>query len=348
MSTEPIPMLDLFAGAGGLSLGLSRAGLTPIAASEMDADALGTYSSAHAKYASAVELETFAGDVAQHSFHRYKGEVEVVAGGPPCQPFSMGGSRRGVLDKRDGIPQFIRVIAEVNPTTFIMENVPGLARGSQLAVLKSVLAAFRELGYFTDWKILHAADFGVTQRRQRLVVVGSKTPGFQWPTPTHGLLTATPWVKSRTVLDASNPVGIVNNAKVTFARAPDLRPSPWDGHIWNGGGRPINPDGLVPTLLASMGGNKTPWLDGGHIVTEYHRDLMSGIAPRVGIVPGARRLTLAETALIQGFPEDMPWEGRSSSQYRQIGNAVPVLLAEAVGKAVVQHMSGSQLIPVLE
>ncbi|WP_336652125.1 MULTISPECIES: DNA cytosine methyltransferase [unclassified Leucobacter] len=341
MAKETLPMLDLFAGAGGLSLGLSRAGLTPIAASEMDQDALETYQNAHEQYVPDTSLELFEGDVGQHAFKHLKGNVAVVAGGPPCQPYSTGGARRGVLDERDGIPQFVRVVKEVNPDAFIMENVPGLAKGSQLPVLKGILAAFRDLGYLVDWKLIHAADYGVSQRRQRLVIVGSRRGGFEWPSPTHGALASKPWVQAKSLLDPNLPIGTPNTAKITYAKTPDLRPSPWDGHLWNGGGRPINPDGLAPTLIASMGGNKTPWLDGGDIVAKYHAHLMDGGAPRSGIVPGARRITVAEAALIQGFPADMPWSGRTSSQYRQIGNAVPVLLASAVGEAVVRHLSAA-------
>lgn len=341
MPLEVNPMLDLFAGAGGLSLGLSRAGFTPVAASEMDRDALETYQNAHRRYFPSVSLDTFEGDVAQHTFKRLRGSIAVVAGGPPCQPYSTGGARKGILDERDGIPHFIRAVKEVSPDAFVMENVPGLARGEQFAVLKNTLAAFEELGYFVDWRLLHAADFGVPQRRRRLLVVGTRTQGFEWPAPTHGTVAGRPWLQAKEFLDPNHPIGIPNTAKVTFAKTPDLRPSPWDGHLWNGGGRPVNPEGLAPTLIASMGGNKTPWLDGGNVVTEYHAHLMGGGAPRSGTVPGARRITVAEAALIQGFPRDMPWSGRSSSQYRQIGNAVPVLLASAVGEAVLRHLSSS-------
>jgi DNA (cytosine-5)-methyltransferase 1 len=146
------------------------------------------------------------------------------------------------------------------------------------------------------------------------------------------------WVKASDILDVASPIGDVNPAKVTYAKRPDLRPSPWDGHLWNGGGRPINPNGLVPTLLASMGGNKTPWLDGAGVVPAYHAHLVQGGTARSGVVAGARRLTIAETALVQGFPVDMPWAGRTSSQYRQIGNAVPVPLAHAVGNALAEHL----------
>ncbi len=341
MFATDIPTLDLFAGAGGLSQGLATAGLDIVGASEWDRDAMATYTAAHDRFFPDSSLQVFEGDIATHSFRSLRGSVAVVAGGPPCQPYSMGGHRRGILDERDGIPQFLRVVAEVEPQAFLMENVPGLAKGAQLPVLEQAIEQFRELGFHVNWKILRAADFGVSQRRQRLFVIGTRRPGFAWPTPTHGPDTAQAWVSASKLLDPANPMGELNRAIVTYAKSPDLRPSPWDGHLWNGGGRPINPDGLVPTLLASMGGNKTPWLDGGGVVPSYHAHLSAGGTPRSGVVPGARRITRQEAALVQGFPLDMPWQGRSSSQYRQIGNAVPVQLARAVGSAVVGALTGT-------
>ena len=330
----PLPFVDLFAGAGGLSLGLARAGLTPVAAAEMDDTALGTYLAAHAGHA----IQAYQGDIARHSFRGLRGQVAVVAGGPPCQPYSLGGLRRGVADERDGLPEFVRAVREIEPLAFLLENVPGLARGAQLARLRGILGELTDLGFHVEWRLLHAADYGVSQRRRRLVVVGSRSAGFTWPAPTHGPDAARPWVSAADLLDPAQPVGEPNETAVTYARNPDLRPSPWDGHLWNGGGRPINPAGQVPTLLASMGGNKTPWLDGAAVVPAYHAHLLAGGRPRAGVVPGARRITVEEAAIVQGFPTDMPWRGSRSARYRQVGNAVPVQLAAAVGQALAAHL----------
>lgn len=334
-----LPAIDLFAGAGGLSLGLSEAGFDTVAAAEMDADALGTYAAAHLRYSPGIPLTLLDGDIKKHSFRGFRGDVALVAGGPPCQPYSFGGLRRGSNDIRDGIPQFLRAVREIQPEAFLMENVPGLASASQRPLLNALLADLVGLGFDVDYRLLRVADFGVCQRRQRLVIVGSRAAGFNWPSPTHGDGAPLPWVKASTLVAADQPVGELNSSIVTYARNPDLRPSPWDGHLWNGGGRAINPEGLAPTLLASMGGNKTPWLDGGNVVEGYHRHLLSGGSPRSGIVEGARRITVQEASIIQTFPADMPWVGRSSSKYRQIGNAVPVSLARSLGRALVAALS---------
>nr|WP_269205279.1 DNA cytosine methyltransferase [Motilibacter aurantiacus] len=336
-----MPFVDLFAGAGGLSLGLSAAGLAPIAAAEMHGDALATYVAAHEKYEPGSALQVFEGDLARHPLRSLRGEVAVVAGGPPCQPYSTGGLRRGIGDARDGLPLFVRAVREARPEAFLLENVPGLASGAQRPRLDAVVGELTALGYRVDWRLLRAADFGVCQRRQRLLVVGTRRGRFAWPEPTHGPGRPLPYVRAGELLDPERPVGEPNPALVTYAKTPDLRPSPWDGHLWNGGGRPIDPDGLVPTLLASMGGNKTPWLDGGRVVPTYHAHLLAGGAPRSGRVDGARRITAEEAALVQGFPPDMPWVGPRSSRYRQVGNAVPVRLAEAVGLALRAQLTGT-------
>jgi DNA (cytosine-5)-methyltransferase 1 len=133
-------------------------------------------------------------------------------------------------------------------------------------------------------------------------------------------------------------LGRPNTAKITCALRPDLRPSPYDGHLFNGGGRPVDLGRPAPTLLASMGGNKTPWVDVFNIVPDYHARLMSGEPPRSGEVEGARRLTIAETALLQTFDKGMEFCGRPSSQYRQIGNGVPPLLAKKLGRALLTQL----------
>lgn len=334
LQSAPLPAIDVFAGAGGLSLGLVAAGFVPIVASEMEKDALGTYSAAHAKYLPGASLELLAGDIKDHDFRTFRGNVAIVAGGPPCQPYSLGGHRRGEDDTRDGIPEFVRVVREVQPDAFLMENVPGLASGAQKSRLQAILIELESLGYDVEWRLLRAADFGVSQLRKRLIIVGTRGGAFRWPSPSNGQDAPAPWIAAREVLDMGKVLGDANDSKVTFALRPDLRPSPWDGHLWNGGGRPINPDGLAPTLLATMGGNKTPWIDGLGIVPEYHAHLQSGGKPRVGVVPGARRITVLEAARVQTFPDDMPWVGSRSSRYRQIGNAVPVCLAKAIGDSM--------------
>ena len=320
----PVPVLDIFAGAGGLSIGLERAGFTVAAAAEWDKDACETYAGAHPA------ADLIEGDVAAMSFRPWRGQVEVLAGGPPCQPWSTGGKRLGPGDPRNGWPSFLRALREIGPRAFLAENVAGLAATSRRGHLHALLGELTGLGFGVAWAIVNAADYGVPQKRSRLLIVGIRGGRFDFPAPRFGPLAAQPWRRAGELLGAE-PVGTANPVTVTFARNPDLRPSPYDGHVYNGGGRPIDLDRPAPTLLASMGGNKTPWVDVAGVVPGYHAHLVAGGAPRAGHVPGARRITVEEAALLQSFPPGLRVAGKRSSRYRQVGNAVPPLLAQAIG-----------------
>jgi DNA (cytosine-5)-methyltransferase 1 len=321
--------IDLFAGAGGLSLGLEAAGFVPAAAVESVPDACATYRSNHP------EAKVFEADISTVDFKAMRGSFALVAGGPPCQPFSIGGKRLAAEDPRNGIPQFMRALAELRPKAFIMENVAGMAAGARQPYLLSVMSQMGRLGYSTTWRVLEAADYGVPQKRRRLFIVGTTTArGFSFPPPSHGKAAGRPYRPASSVIGHEAPAGTPNSAIVTYALHPSLRPSAYHGHLYNGGGRPIELAKPAPTMLASMGGNKTPWVDTLGIVPGYHAHLMAGGAPRDGLVPGARRITVEEAALLQSFADSAVFSGRRSSQYRQVGNAVPPQLAEQVGLAI--------------
>lgn len=319
--------LDIFAGAGGLSIGLEQAGFDIVAGAEWDSDACETFSKAHPT-ADVVE-----GDVNAIDFRRWRNDIDVLVGGPPCQPWSTGGKRLGSADPRDGWPAFLRALREVKPRAFIAENVAGFASGSGRTRFKALVDELTSLKFRVAAQVVNAADYGVPQKRQRLVIVGVRGSEFAFPTPKYGTRGRKAWRPAGSVIGAE-VLGSPNPAIVTYARCPDLRPNPYDGHVYNGGGRPIDLSRPAPTLLASMGGNKTPWVDTQGVVPEYHAHLLAGGAPRTGLVPGARRITLEEAALLQTFPTGMHFAGRRSSCYRQIGNAVPPLLAREIGAAL--------------
>lgn len=331
-TVEKVRALDIFAGAGGLSIGLEQAGFEIVAGAEWDPDACETFAKAHPS-ADVVE-----GDASAIDFRRWRGEVDVLVGGPPCQPWSTGGKRLGTDDPRDGWPAFLRALREIKPRAFIAENVAGFASGVRRHHFEALIGELAALRFRVSAEVLNAADYGVPQKRQRLLIVGVHTHGFRFPGPSFGPGRRQMWRAAETVISAE-PLGTPNPAIVTYARSPDLRPNPYDGHVYNGGGRPIDLKRPAPTLLASMGGNKTPWIDTKSIVPNYHAYLMAGGAPRTGRVPGARRITVEEAALIQTFPAGMHFAGRRSSCYRQIGNAVPPLLARAVGAALLECLT---------
>jgi DNA (cytosine-5)-methyltransferase 1 len=349
--TLNLTTVDLFAGAGGLSLGFAREHFEVVAAVEHDAGSAATYRASHG--AAGVKLHEQ--DICEVDFRQYRGQLDAVIGGPPCQPWSLGGLRRGQADPRDGIPQFARALHEASPRAFVLENVAGLAKGETrltfeliVHVLAGELPLAELLGnqvdegarldYDITWRVLQAADYGVPQNRQRLFIAGAREGvRFSWPAPTHGPGRRRPYVPAGSVIGAEGK-GEPNPSIVTYASNPSLRPDPYHGQVYNGGGRPIDLAKPAPTMLASMGGNKTPWVDTEAVVHQYHAQLMGGGQPRAGRVPGARRITVAEAAALQTFPSEAHFAGSRSSQYRQVGNAVPPLLAQAVARQLARAL----------
>jgi len=327
-----VTAVDLFSGPGGFTIGMKRAGVEIAAAVEYDRDAMGTYDQ-HTS-----EATHYCDDIQMVDLTPLRGTIDLVYGGPPCQPFSTGGLRRGSRDDRDMLPAFLKNVLLLRPEAVIMENVPGLATGSRRRYLGKALETLDEAGYVPRFAILNAADYGVPQNRRRLFLVALRDREFRFPDPTHGPGTAKPAVP---VLEAlrSARADEPNNSVVTYAKRPDIRPSPYDGHLFNGGGRPLDLSKPSRTILASAGGNKTHFVDEHDLVPDYHAHLLSGGERRTGVLPGGRRLTVAESAAIQTFPAELEFCGSRSSQYRQVGDAVPPLLAEIVGGAVVSQLT---------
>jgi DNA (cytosine-5)-methyltransferase 1 len=247
----------------------------------------------------------------------------------------------GTADARNMFPEFFRVLRETQPAAFLAENVPGLATKDRLHYLFDILREFENLGYDVTWQVISAADYGVPQKRRRLIIVGMREGEFWFPNPTHGPKGKSPHVASRTIVSKKSPLGEPPDCPVVYAKYPDPRRSPYAGHVYNGGGRPLDMTGPCHTILASAGGYKTHWVDTLDIAPEYTAHLLKGGTPREGSVPGARRLTIQESALLQTFPSDMQFCGSRSSQYTQVGDAVPPRLARVLGVALKEQLCGA-------
>ncbi|MCF6200190.1 MAG: DNA cytosine methyltransferase [Hyphomicrobiaceae bacterium] len=331
--------LDLFSGPGGMTLGFKRAGIEPLVCVEKRKDAVETYSW-HTP-----DADHFCSDIRTIDFHKYAGKIDIVYGGPPCQPFSTGGLQRGTSDPRNMFPEFIRVLSEVKPAVFVAENVPGLTTRKRIQYLVGLITEFEEMGFNVSWRVLYSADYGVPQKRRRLFIVGFRDGDFWFPNPTHGPTTNRLYKTSGEII-SHEPFGEPPDCPVVFAKYPDTRRSPYAGQVYNGGGRPIDMAAPCHTILAAAGGYKTHWIDTQNIAVEYNRHLLSGGEPWSGEVPGARRMTIEESALIQSFPAGMKFAGSRSSQYTQVGDAVPPDLAEVVARAVVEQLEGGSVSPL--
>lgn len=340
--------VSLYTGAGGLDLGFIAAGFTPVFANDINADAMKTYSAAMNMIAECTgkkfKHQIVTGDIHQVEKLPEKGCADLVIGGPPCQGFSVAGKMDPNDPRSHHVFDFLAMVERVQPKAFVMENVKALAKNKRWAVTIAVIRAQAEkIGYKTYLKVLNSADYGVPQTRERMFLVGfrDETIEYEYPGPSveHHMRVAE-------ALRSLPPLGEPGNdqtckAKVTAAKEPILRQSPFAGMLFNGQGRPMDMNRPAPTLPASMGGNRTPIVDQETLVTgtkqwveAYHDSLMNGGKVTTQIPTRLRRISVQEAAAIQSFPQDMPWYGSQSSRYRQIGNAVPPKMAFAVALSV--------------
>lgn len=321
-------------------MGFAAAGFYPIWANDIDPDAVATYNGYFGRF---LEHEASCGDIRRQVLPE-RGSAALVVGGPPCQGFSVAGKMDPNDPRSRHVWDFLGVVKHVQPRAFVMENVMGLALNRRWADLREALLhkARQELGYETELITVRASHFGVPQNRERMFLVGIRDAGaFE---PRRVSEDSLPTV--RDALETLPAYGDPGNdtycvAKVTPAKQPVLRRSPFAGMLFNGQGRPLNLDAPAPTLPASMGGNRTPIIDqqqlengGEHWAVGYHKRLWDGRPPYKRIPKRLRRLTLEECAAIQTFPHDVEWSGRLSSQFKQIGNAVPPRLAFHVASAL--------------
>lgn len=344
--------VSLFTGAGGMDIGFEKAGVKPVLANEMMKEAATTYSTNHPGAKMVNDdvnnifplLEDYAG-------------VDFVFGGPPCQGFSVAGKMDPNDERSKLIFTFLDAVEKIQPKAFVMENVKALGVLDKWSdVRKKYLGRTREMGYLCVPFVLKATDFGVPQKRERVFFIGIK--GIDDAMFEHNMqeLINAQKVKAPSVREVLAPLGVAgteinpktSTAKITFATNPIMRKSPYSGMYFNGQGRPINVDEYSNTLPASMGGNKTPFVDEDYLygdakedwVVGYHKGLVNGtIKPQFELAPNRlRRLTIKEAAKIQSFPDDYEFAGSKGKVYTQIGNAVPSKMAEAVAKAVVTYL----------
>ena len=204
-----------------------------------------------------------------------------------------------------------------------------------------------EIGYKTYLKVLNSSNYGVPQARERMFLVGFRDHSIEYDNPEP---TCDKPVTVAEAFKALPSIGKPGNdqtcsAKITPAKEPILRQSPYAGMLFNGQGRPMDVNKPAPTLPATMGGNRTPIVDQNTLangdqqwVEQYHASLMSGGSVATSIPSNLRRISVQEAAVIQTFPRDMPWHGSQSSRYRQIGNAVPPKMSFAVAQSVAKAL----------
>lgn len=289
-------VLDLFAGCGGLSLGFEAAGFKTIGY-EMNPDAAATYN-ANLLGQCLIEELTLDFDYPK---------ADIIIGGPPCQPFSVGGNQNGVNDSRNGFPFFIDAIKKVRPKIFMFENVRGLLYTNKW-YLELIIEQLEELGYKTSCQLLNAVNYGVPQNRERLFLIGHNSE-FEFPKPEN--------VK-HTVGDA------IADLMVTAPIGSKFLTTAQDIYIANyeKASKCINPRDLYADRPART-------------LTCRNLSAATGDMQRVKLPDGKRRrLLIREAARLQSFPDSFKFSGAETSQFYQIGNAVPPLLAYKMAIAI--------------
>jgi DNA (cytosine-5)-methyltransferase 1 len=308
-------VLDICSGGGGEALGLELAGFVNVGDIDNDKAACQTLR------LNRPEWNVIEDDLARVSGERFRG-VDLLAGGVPCQPFSIAGKQLGVNDERDLFPTALRLIEEARPVAALLENVPGLATTKFAIYRNNYISHLRRLGYEVDWRILNASDYGVPQVRPRFVLVALRPPyaaRFQWPE----LRQVLPLTVGETLGDLMATNG-------------------WPAAgIWQ-----QKANGIAPTLVG--GSKKHGGPDLGPTRAKKQWELLDvdgwGIAdlpPREDFpMDGKPKLTLRMTARLQAFPDTWTFAGGKTAAYRQIGNAFPPPVAQAVGEAIRAALDG--------
>jgi DNA (cytosine-5)-methyltransferase 1 len=370
---------SFFSGAQGLDIGLELSGLTPTLANEIDRDCCDTIRANRPELQLVDDgIENLNADKLRR-LRKFKGDVELLVGGPPCQSFSPGGKRAALTDPRGNlIYEYLRLVSEVRPKYFVLENVANLTTAalrhrpisqrpgqhwslktydaawqegdsehSALAAdersgsaIRQILSDVRALGYFVTFGVLDAADYGAPQHRLRFVMVGARDfPPPILPEPTHGRL----GVPYRTVREA---IWILRRRPGAGAEyTPEVAryfALVAEGGNWRSLPREIQREAMGGSFAA--GGGKTGFYR--RLSWDKPSPTITGRANRKGSAlchPEATRpLSVRECAAIQGFPANWKLMGSMSAQYMQIGNAVPVALGHAVGQAILSHKANAK------
>lgn len=302
-------IISLFSGAGGLDLGLIQAGNSVIWANDIDKDAVATYKLNIGSHIVCDDIKNV--DISSLP------EADVVVGGFPCQGFSQANRLRTLEDNRNQLYRFFYDTIKIKqPKFFIAENVKGILSLGKGQAIRQIITDFEEAGYVTSVNLVNMADYGVPQTRQRVIIIGQrvdlgKTLKFKFPQPTHAKKGELPqWVSIKKAIDHFPDPDKDNDVLNHIYSAYKVEYRNFTAH------RKTDPNKPSPTILARGNGK------GGVCAIPHYN--------------GKRRLTIRESATVQTFPEDFKFIGSMTSCYRQIGNAVPVLFAQKLGKELVR------------
>ncbi|HCU1117093.1 TPA: DNA (cytosine-5-)-methyltransferase [Morganella morganii] len=334
---KTMTVLELFAGAGGMALGLELAGFTSVMLNELDKHACNTLRK------NRPDWNVIEGDVANIDFTPYKDQVDVLAGGFPCQAFSYAGKKMGFEDTRGTLFfEFARAAKEINPKVILAENVRGLLTHDNGLTLETISNAIDELGYkLITPKILKAIFYKVPQKRERLILIAIRKDladklVFEWPHPYQRILTLKDALKKGELYPTDVP-------QSEGQKYPERKKQILD-YVPQGGYWRDLPDDLQREYMQKsyfLGGGKTGM---ARRLSWDEPSLTLTCAPAQKQTERChpeetRPLTVREYARIQTFPDNWEFTGSMTAKYKQIGNAVPVNLSYAIGRSVVAMLN---------
>jgi len=329
-------VVELFAGAGGLALGLELAGFKTKAVVEIDKWAAATLKKNRPNW---LVIQKDIKEVVKQGMLSYLGEeneIDLLSGGYPCQSFSYAGNKLGLEDTRGTLfYEYAELLKELKPKMFLAENVKGLTSHDKGKTLQVMLDVFEEVGYHVDYKVLNSLDYNVAQKRHRIVIIGTRkdiraeiNEDYVFPEPSNKHLTLKDILKDvpkspcanynekkKEVLKLVSPGGCWRDLPDDIARE-YMKATYHMGGGRTGIARRLSWDEPGLTVLCSPAQKQTE---------RCHPDEL-------------RPFSIRENARIQSFPDDWIFEGSLSNQYKQIGNAVPVNLAKAVGESIIEYL----------
>jgi DNA (cytosine-5)-methyltransferase 1 len=314
-----INFVDLFCGAGGITQGLRQAGFTPVASVEINETASATHER------NFPSCKHYCGDIEQYDPKKYVGdkEIHLVVGGPPCQGFSVAGKRDPKDPRNKLFRQFVRIVDELKPHYFVMENVPGILTIENGAVRGAIIEAFQEIGYENiSVSILEAAQYGIGQIRTRAIFIGNRK-GLPNPFPAPQL-TQEQYIPIESVisdLPSGTMLPEINHEWTKHSKAFEDRISrvPPGGSLY---------ETFFDAFKRQYLGVPSMTIKENHGGTHIHPTLNRCISAR-------------EMARLQSFPDSFIFEGSMKKAMWQIGNAVPPRLAECIGYALAPFIRAS-------
>ncbi|QDD95638.1 DNA-cytosine methyltransferase [Roseomonas mucosa] len=365
--------IDLFCGAGGLSEGFRQAGFHVLAGQDIDEVAGETFAATHseARFLGG-PIQKVTSQLLLKTAGLRKGEVDVMVGGPPCQGYSYYNHGRGEHDPRSGLfREYLRLVDGVRPRWIIMENVAGITSIGKGAIVSEIQRGLEGLGYRVMMKLLKAEEYGVPQERRRMFFIATRTQdNIHFPKPTHGPAVKVPYA---TIWDAISDLPLIENGNSAKEHCLTSDPRseyqkalrvPNASVIFNHQAQKLSHINLQRLRHIPQGGS---WRDipvdmlprGMKLARRcdhtkrYGRprwsDLACTILTKCDPHWGAyfhpeqdRAFTPREAARLQSFPDSFVFHGSRTEQYIQIGNAVPPLLGRAVGRALIEAMSGAK------